>query len=249
MKEKLQFSFSRVFETGAAVTAQGEIDFGSYPLAAVFGPSGAGKTTFLRWIAGLEIGDTARLAFNGETWQDSTRGIFVTPQKRRIGYLTQNYALFPHLDVARNIGYSLSGQAPEQIHERVAELLDLFELHSLRDRQPSTLSGGQKQRVALARALASRPRLLLLDEPFSALDYPTRQKLLPQLSRWLENLGVPTLIVTHDPTEAEALAAQVWTLEDHGRMVLQSLTPQRMHDKVSPSGAIAPAYDVDSAAI
>src|SRR5262249_41059495 len=140
-----------------------------------------------------------------QTWFDAARGVSLSPHQRDIGYLFQEYALFPHLKVARNIAYGLSGVPMVERARRVQELLDLFGLTGLEDRYPRQLSGGQQQRVALARVLAQRPRLLLLDEPLSALDAPTREPLRRELRRLLTGFGVPTVLVTHDRTEALAL--------------------------------------------
>src|SRR5205823_4699837 len=144
--------------------------------------SGSGKSTALRCLAGLERPDRGTIRFGDEIWFDSARGIFLPPQRRRIGYLFQDYALFPHLRVAQNIAYGLAKFARQQ---RIEEITALLGLSGLEDRYPKQLSGGQQQRVALARALVCRPRLLLLDEPLSALDAPTREHLRRQLRRWL----------------------------------------------------------------
>ena len=164
----------------------------------LFGPSGAGKTTLLRLLAGLERPDEGRVALNGVTWFDSETGTFVPPQQRRAGFLFQDYALFPHLTVAENVGYAAQPAETQK-------LLDTFGLAGLADRFPRAISGGQQQRVALARALAARPSLLLLDEPLSALDAPTRQRARHGLRRLLIESGVPAIVVTHDRMEAIAL--------------------------------------------
>ena len=168
------------------------------PVTVLFGPSGAGKTTLLRLIAGLERPDEGRIALNGVTWCDSESGIFVPPQQRRAGFLFQDYALFPHMTVAENVAY-----AAEPAGTR--KLLETFGVADLAGRLPRAISGGQQQRVALARALAARPALLLLDEPLSALDAPTRQRARHDLRRLLSESGVPAIVVTHDRMEAIAL--------------------------------------------
>src|SRR5262249_21210079 len=151
-------------------------------------------------------------------------GILVPPQRRQIGYLFQEYALFPHLTVARNIGYGIRGISDAERRMRIAEIADLLDLAGLEDRYPRQLSGGQQQRVALARALVCRPRLLLLDEPLSALDLPTREQLRHELRRWLIKLGIPGILVTHDRVETLALSDHVVVM-DHG-CVRQSGPPQ-----------------------
>jgi molybdate transport system ATP-binding protein len=185
----------------------------------LFGPSGAGKTTVLRCLAGLERPDRGTIRFGDQTWFDAARAIWVPPQRRQLGHLSQDYALFPHLSVAGNVAYGLGGLAAAEQKRRVEELVEMFGLAGLEGRCPGQLSGGQQQRVALARALARRPGLLLLDEPLSALDAPTREQLRRQLRRWLVGLGVPTLLVTHDRIEALTLGDRVVILE--GGRVLQ----------------------------
>ncbi len=170
----------------------------------LFGPSGAGKTTILRSIAGLERPEHGSIRFREETWLDSSRGICLSPQQRKIGYLFQEFALFPHLTVRQNIEYGLRGRS-----ERAAQMMALVEIADLENRYPRQLSGGQAQRVALARALAPEPRLLLLDEPLAALDAPARGRLRSELRALLIKAGTPTLLVTHDRTEAIALGDQM----------------------------------------
>src|SRR5262249_18257615 len=153
----------------------------AFSLTVLFGPSGSGKTTALRCIAGLERPDRGYIRFGNETWFDSERGIFVPPQKRRVGYLFQDYALFPHLTVAQNIGYGLRGISRAERALHVERIMSVLGLTCLVDRYPKQISGGQQQRVALARAVVCRPRMLLLDEPLSALDAPTRDQVRRQL--------------------------------------------------------------------
>jgi len=184
----------------------------------LFGPSGSGKTTILRCIAGLERPDEGALSFAGETWFDSARSLFIPPQKRRIGYFTQDVALFPHLNVADNIAYHLPGLSAEEKRQRVAEMIHMFNLGSLEKRKAPGLSGGEKQRVALARTLARRPRLLLLDEPLSALDQPTRISLRKELRDLIAPFNIPVIIVTHDRTESLTLGDRMIVL-DEGRVL------------------------------
>jgi molybdate transport system ATP-binding protein len=177
----------------------------------VIGPSGAGKTLILRSIAGIIRPDYGRVTVRGRTLFDSDARINVPPQDRKVGYVPQEYALFPHLSVAANIGYGLRGSSSENA-ARVAEALDLVGLADQRNLRPRSLSGGQRQRVALARALAVRPDVLLLDEPFSALDPPTREALLEDVRQLIVVTDTPTIIVTHDRNEALHLGETVSVL-------------------------------------
>lgn len=180
-------------------------------LSALFGESGAGKTTLLRILAGLTAPDEGVVRIGGETWFDSRRRINLPPQKRRIGFVFQDQALFPHLSVRDNLAYALPKNADRRF---IDELLELAGLVPLQARRPDTLSGGQRQRVALARALARRPAVLILDEPLSALDTNTRLQLQDEMLRIHKTLGLSTLMVTHDIPEVFKLADRVFMLED-----------------------------------
>jgi molybdate transport system ATP-binding protein len=171
----------------------------------LFGPSGGGKTTILRQIAGLERPDRALVCWAGETWCDSAARIWRTPQERRIGVVAQQPALFPHLSVRANIEYGLGASPPDRRRRRSDELLELLDIVALASRFPRALSGGQAQRVALARALAPQPQLVLLDEPFAALDAPARTRLRRDVRTLLQRLGTPAILVTHDRAEALAM--------------------------------------------
>ncbi len=179
----------------------------------LFGPSGAGKTTLLRCLAGLEKPDHGKIVFGDETWFDSDQKQFTPPQDRPVGYFFQDYALFPHLSVAGNIGYNLTGLNREEKENRITEMLELFDLKSMEDRNITTLSGGEKQRVALARTLSRRPRLLLLDEPLSALDGPTRRRLRKEMRSLLPKFNLPIILVTHDRTEALSMGDRLIVLD------------------------------------
>ncbi|MBW6517274.1 MAG: ABC transporter ATP-binding protein [ANME-2 cluster archaeon] len=168
-----------------------------------FGRSGAGKTLVMRSIAGLQRPDDGFISIDGTVFFDSSRGVDLTPQARNIGYMSQDYSLFPHLSVEKNIGYGLPNDAGK---ERVNEMLELLQLEGLQGQKPSQLSGGQKQRVALARALIRRPRLLLLDEPLTALDNISRLHLRDELMSIQETFQVPVIFITHDPVEAFTMA-------------------------------------------
>ncbi|MHC8351158.1 ABC transporter ATP-binding protein [Pseudomonas sp. RT4P38] len=182
----------------------------------IVGPSGSGKTTLLRMIAGFEFPDTGRLSLNGQTLVDDTHE--VPAHQRLIGYVPQDGALFPHMTVAANIGFGLSSKGGAK-QERIAELMDSVALDAnMANRWPHELSGGQQQRVALARALAQQPRLMLLDEPFSALDTGLRGAMRKMVARLLTDAGVTTILVTHDQSEALSFADQLAVMRD-GRLV------------------------------
>ena len=183
---------------------------------AIVGPSGSGKTTLLRTIAGFEFPDSGNIVLNGQTLVDDSSQ--VPAHQRLIGYVPQDGALFPHLTVAGNIGFGLSGNAASK-QQRIAELMDMVALDSrMSQRWPHELSGGQQQRVALARALAQRPRLMLLDEPFSALDTGLRASMRKMVTRLLSGAGVTTILVTHDQAEALSFADQLAVMRQ-GRLV------------------------------
>jgi len=183
---------------------------------ALFGPSGVGKTTLLRCLAGLELSE-GNIVVSGETWLNSAARINLPPQQRRVGYMFQDYALFPNMTVRGNLEFALRKGADQK---RINELLELMALGELQHRKPDSLSGGQKQRVALARALASEPRLLLLDEPFSALDAEMRARLHDEILRLQTHYGITTVIVSHDVSEVCKLTSRVVMMEA-GRIVQQ----------------------------
>jgi len=210
MDRALTFELARRFPGGPAIRARAELPAEGGPVTVLFGPSGAGKTTVLRALAGLDRPDAGRIAFGGETWLDTARGIEVPPQRRRVGLLFQEHALFPHLTVRANVSYGLGGLPRAARAARVEEALALAGVGpELVARRPSALSGGQRQRVALARALAPSPRLLLLDEPLSSLDAPAREELRSALRHAIRAAGAPALVVTHDRVEALALGDRV----------------------------------------
>jgi molybdate transport system ATP-binding protein len=210
---ELTAEFEKRFPGGTVIQVELRRPADPFSLTVLFGPSGSGKSTTLRCLAGLEKPERGTIRFGDEIWSDAARGIFLPPQRRRIGYLFQDYALFPHLRVAQNIGYGLSKIATPERRQRIEEITALLGLAGLEDRYPTQLSGGEQQRVALARALVCRPRLLLLDEPLSALDAPTREHLRRQLRHWLVELRTSTILVTHDRIEALALGDHVVVFE------------------------------------
>ena len=186
-------------------------------LLALVGPSGSGKTTLLRTIAGLEGQDgKSIISCRGDIWQDSTAGVFLSPQQRRTGLVFQDYALFPHMSALQNVLAAMEHIPGPLRHERASEILSRVHLGGLEDRYPKELSGGQKQRVSLARALARDPSVLLLDEPFSAVDQVTRNKLYRELSELRQRVETPIILVTHNLEEATLLADKLCILH-HGR--------------------------------
>lgn len=191
-------------------------------ITVVFGPSGSGKSTILRLLAGLEKGEHGHIRRSGETWFDSVRGLDLTPQERRTGFLFQDLALFPHMSVGDNILYT----AGKKNKSRVDELLEMTELSGMKDRRPQELSGGQRQRLALARALAGEPGLLLLDEPFSALERQVKLKLYDDLIELHAKLGFTAVMVTHDMAEAYRLAEHAVVLKE-GRVTKEG-TPEEV---------------------
>ena len=186
----------------------------------LFGASGAGKTTLLDCIAGLTDPDEGRVAVGGEDLYDSEKKLDVAAWKRRLGYVFQELALFPHLTVEENVAYGLRALTPAEQQARTGNILRTFRIEHLRDRPPAQISGGERQRVALARALVTEPRALLLDEPLAALDRPTKSRILDDLRRWNQNHRVPILYVTHSSEEVFALGDEVIVL-DAGRIVAQ----------------------------
>ncbi len=178
-------------------------------LLVIFGPSGAGKSLTLQAIAGLFTPARGQIKLNEQVLFDHRQKTNVPPQQRRTGYVMQDYTLFPHLTVSQNIAYGLRGRSQPEIRQIVADMLSLVRLSGYENHRPHQLSGGQKQRVALGRALVTRPQILLLDEPFSALDGPTRAELRQELRQLQAQVKIPTLLVTHDLAEANILADRI----------------------------------------
>jgi molybdate transport system ATP-binding protein len=184
----------------------------------LFGPSGAGKSLTLQAIAGLQQPDEGTITLNGEALFDRARGIDLKPQLRNVAYLFQDYALFPHLNVRQNIAFGLHpgwlNPHARTLHPEVDYWLNALDLQGVAGSHPAQLSGGQKQRVALARALVAKPQILLLDEPFSALDYALRQRMRRELSDLQTRLDIPMLLITHDPDDVAAFGDQVVQIID-----------------------------------
>ena len=194
-------------------------------LLCLFGHSGAGKTTLLRILAGLTKPDSGRIVFEGRVWYDSDKNINIPPQARNVGYMFQDYALFPNMSIENNIRFAQK----EKDQDTIEELLELFNLQSLRKRKPDQLSGGQKQRVALARALAAKPSILMLDEPLSALDFEMRLTLQKEIRKAHDLLHTITLMVSHDLQEVIHLASSVMVLKNG--TVVNSGTTQEVFEQ------------------
>ena len=190
---------------------------------ALVGPSGSGKTTILRAIAGLLRVAEGEIHCAGESWFDSGRGVYHETRQRRVGYVFQNYALFPHLSALHNVMEAMLERPVAEREQRARDVLARVRLAGLESRVPAALSGGQQQRVAVARALAREPQVLLLDEPFSAVDRATRQRLYRELAELRRDLAMPVILVTHDLDEALMLADQLCVL--HQGRTLQSGEP------------------------
>ena len=182
--------------------------FAKKNMMVMIGPSGGGKTTIIRMLAGLEKPEEGRLAFGDEVWFDSMRGINIATQKRRLGYVFQDYNLFPHLNLFDNAVFAAVDK------KQVDELFELFKISHLRKRKPHMVSGGERQRCAICQALARHPRILLLDEPFSALDAMTRRGLREELKNLKGGMSFPIIYVTHDITEALYLADEILPVVD-----------------------------------
>ena len=188
----------------------------------LLGPSGGGKTTLLDCIAGLRQPDSGRVALGSRVVFDSSLKVNLPMQVRRIGYLFQNLALFPHLTVGQNVEYGIAGQSATERHAQATEILETFRIPHLATRKPAEISGGERQRTALARSLVTNPDLLLLDEPLAALDKSIKSRIVDDLRAWNAARGIPILYVTHSPEEAFALGERVIVLED-GKILGQGM--------------------------
>jgi molybdate transport system ATP-binding protein len=206
----------------------------------LFGPSGAGKSLTLQAIAGLIHLDEGKIVLNGTTLVDTNKGIDLTPQARRIAYLFQDYALFPHLNVRQNIAFGLKrgwwNPSKHVAHADIDYWLNAFDLKPVARQYPGQLSGGQKQRVALARALIPHPQLLLLDEPFSALDMALRQRMRQELVDLQSRLDIPMVLITHDPDDVAMFGDQVVNLREGIVQIHDagSISPSRQESRSTP---------------
>ncbi|RMA97913.1 ABC transporter ATP-binding protein [Hydrogenothermus marinus] len=198
----------------------------------IFGKSGSGKTTILRTIAGLEKADEGFIHVVDEVWLDTKKGINLPPQKRKIGFLFQDYALFPNMNVEENIKFAMEKEDKNLLEE----LLEILDIKNLRKRNINTLSGGQKQRVALARAIARKPKILLLDEPLSALDYQMRQMLQKEILKIHKRFNLTTIMVSHDRAEVFKMSEKVIVIEN-GKIIKEG-TPEDVFLEEKISGKV-----------
>ena len=217
MAHTLTAGFTKTYPGGASIQGELRLPIDTHSVTILFGPSGCGKTTVLRVIAGLERPDSGLIRCGDDVWFEAGSRISLSPQERNIGFVFQDYALFPHLTIRQNIGYALRGIPKGEKARRIDRMLERFELADLGRRYPWQISGGQKQRVALARALIRSPRLLLLDEPLSALDTSLREEVRDELRGHLRKIGIPTILVTHDREETRLLGDQLVVM-DKGRV-------------------------------
>ncbi|MBS1766986.1 MAG: ATP-binding cassette domain-containing protein [Acidobacteria bacterium] len=225
---ELLAAFTRRFKEGPEVHGAFTLPMDGTCLTVLFGPSGCGKTTMLRALAGLDRPEAGRVLLGEEIWSDADRGLFLPAHKRRIGFLSQAPSLFPHLSVEANVAFGLKRDL-----SRARETLELTGLLDLAHRRPHELSGGQQQRVALARALAPRPRLLLLDEPFAALDAAARREMGLKLRQALAATGTPALLVTHAREEALALGDRMMLMQE-GRIIRHGLPSEVLSLSAGP---------------
>jgi molybdate transport system ATP-binding protein len=209
----------------ANFTLEAALSCSAGTLTAVVGPSGAGKTTLMRIISGLDHPDQGAVRLHDRIWNDTEAGVFLSPQERRLGYVFQDYTLFPHLTVRNNIGFAAVNK------DNIDQLLNRFGIDHLACRKPSKLSGGERQRVAICQALAREPTVLLMDEPFSALDVATRQSLRREFLELKDKLHIPILHITHDLEEASFLADNIFVLEN-GHASPEWLSRQTVQPKI-----------------
>jgi molybdate transport system ATP-binding protein len=205
----------RLYASSGQMHLDVSFNFRQGQLVSLYGPSGAGKTTILRMIAGLASPDSGSVSVGGEKWFDSVSRVSLKPQRRNVGIVFQDYALFPNMTVKENLEYGLrKNQSPAIVHE----LLDLMELSNLSGKRPGVLSGGQQQRVALARAIVRKPKVLLLDEPLSALDTDLRLRIQDYILKAHHQYNLTTILVSHDILEVIRLSQHVYMIE-HGQIV------------------------------
>ena len=204
----LEFSLQKVFSK-LQLSLESSLPAGK--IIVVLGPSGSGKSSLLRLLAGLDRPDRGRICFNEHVWFDAAKRICVTPQERHVGYVFQDYALFDHMNIEKNIGFGVEKNRREEVSRY---WLNRLRLNDYAQSFPTSLSGGQKQRVALARALAANPQLLLLDEPLSAIDFSLRREIRRELKQTLKEWNKTTILVTHDLDEARYFADELLLLDD-----------------------------------
>ncbi len=211
MAARLVASFVRRHAPAVSIRADLELDSGDSRVMVLFGPSGSGKTTILRCLAGLDRPQEGFIRFGEEVWFDAASGVSRPPQQRRLAYVSQDYALFPHLTVEQNIRFGM-GAVGVPARDRTDTILRTVHLEGMAARFPDQLSGGERQRVALARALARDPRLILLDEPLAALDLALRDPMRRELRQFLRSVDIPSVVVTHDRVDALTLGDRMAVL-------------------------------------
>ena len=217
------------FGDGEQASFQVDVEFDAPAgITILFGASGAGKTTILHCIAGLQKPNEGSISIGDAKLFDSAAAIDRPPYRRQVGYLFQTLALFPHMSVEQNVRYGLAALSPDEQDRRVSDALNSFHIAALARRRPGEISGGERQRVALARALVTRPRVLLLDEPLTALDAVTKARIVEDLRGWNQRFRIPILYVTHDRDEVFALGERMIVLE-HGRVAAQGLPHDVLH--------------------
>lgn len=200
-------------------------------LVTLYGNSGAGKTTILKIISGLLAPDTGLISMGNKKWLDTSKKINISPQKRNIGFVFQEYALFPNMSVKENLEFALGKQGDKK---RIDELIEIVDIGDMQNRNPNTLSGGQKQRLALARALVQKPKLLLLDEPLSALDYQMRIKLQQYILKVHKEFKLTTVLISHDLSEIIKMSDYLYEI-DHGKIVNQGM-PSNIFNRNNKEG-------------
>jgi molybdate transport system ATP-binding protein len=210
----LQVSIKKSFSAGRLRPFGIDVSFAAPPgVTVLFGPSGSGKTTILQCVAGLLRPDYGTIKIDDDSVFDTGRGLDLPPEHRRFGYVFQDLALFPHMTAAENIGFGIRVNGSQRF-AMVKDVLERFSITHVAAHRPAEISGGERQRVALARALVTQPRMLLLDEPFSALDDELKLAIVVDLKQWLEQHKIPVLFVTHDRSEASALGERILMLNE-----------------------------------
>jgi molybdate transport system ATP-binding protein len=244
----LDVQLEKTLKAASAAPFKLDLRFAAGPgVLILFGASGAGKSLTLQLLAGLQTPDQGCIGVDGEALFDSSRQINVPVRLRHIGFVFQNLALFPHLDTRQNVAYGLSHLSAAERQQRTEAMLEKLKIDRLATRSPETLSGGEQQRVALARALVTRPRMLLLDEPLSALDLSIKRSIVGDLQRINQELGIPILYVTHDRSEALSLGERILLLEA-GRVVAEGkpidVLTQPLKESVANLTGVENLFDV-----